>query len=123
MVNIGKMSRYSTMLYTFKHLEQITYKNSFIYTRVGSVTKKDALDKQISTLQKNFPNHFIITDISSGYNFNRPGLIKLIELSNQKLVKEIVVTSHDRLSKTKIGYHLLDCEFKKNNVKIHVYIE
>jgi predicted site-specific integrase-resolvase len=91
---------------------------SYVYCRVSSRKQQDDLQRQCKFLQSQFPNHSIIKDIGSGLNYKRPGLLKLLELSNQKCVKQIVVSSKDRLCR--FGFELLQWQFAQNNTELVV---
>ena len=60
----------------------------------------------------------IITDIGSGINYKKPGLMKLIEKINKKEVDLIVVLYKDRL--VRFGFELIEYFAALNNVKIEV---
>jgi putative resolvase len=93
-------------------------KTSYIYVRVSSSKQKDDLERQSSFLQSKFPTHSIIKDIGSGLNFKRRGLLRLLKLSSQGLVDEIVVASKDRLCR--FGFDLLTWQFEQSFVKLVV---
>ena len=59
-----------------------------------------------------------ITDVGSGINYNKPGLLKLIEKINKKEVDLIVVLYKDRL--LRFGFELVEHFAKLNNVSIEV---
>lgn len=93
-------------------------KQNYIYCRVSSSKQKDDLDRQCKFMSDRYPNHIIIKDIGSGLNYKRKGLIKLMELSNQNRINEIIVSSKDRLCR--FGFELLQWQFLQNNTKILV---
>lgn len=66
-----------------------------------------------------FPNHTLITDIGSGINMNRRGLLKIIKLSIKGQIDEIVVIHKDRLCR--FGFELIKFIVKEySNGKIIV---
>lgn len=85
---------------------KIDNSENYIYCRVSSNKQKDDLQRQCLFLQNKYPNHKLVKDIGSGLNYKRQGLLKLLELSNKQLVKEIVVSSKDRLCR--FGFELLE---------------
>ena len=91
---------------------------NYLYCRVSSNEQKDDLDRQIKFLSDKYKNHRIIKDIGSGLNYKRPGLLKLLELSNQGLVKQIIVASKDRLCR--FGFELIEWLFLQNNTELVV---
>ena len=86
-------------------------KKKIIYARVSSHDRKDDLARQISFLVEKYPDYEIIKDIGSGVNFKRKGLQKIIELSINNELAEVVVAYKDRLCR--IGYDLLEFIFDK----------
>ena len=78
-------------------IASIEEKQKICYCRVSSQGQKDDLQRQVAYMQQKFPNHRIITDIGSGINFKRRGLLTLLELSSKGLVSEVVVAYRDRL--------------------------
>lgn len=94
-------------------------KKKICYCRVSTLNQKPDLQHQIDLMKKKYPNNEIITDISSGLNFNRPGLNKIIKMALNKEVDEIIVTYKDRLAR--FGFELLENILKESsNGKITV---
>lgn len=89
-----------------------------IYARVSSSKQKDDLERQVERLQSEYPDFTIITDIGSGLNYKRRGLLKLLEQSNKRLVSTVVISSKDRLCR--FGFELLEWQFLQNNTKLVV---
>lgn len=80
------------------------------YCRVSSQKQKDDLERQVQNMTtylsaKGRPFR-IITDIGSGLNYNRKGLLELLDLIDQDYVDQIVVLYKDRLAR--YGYELID---------------
>ena len=69
-------------------------------------------------LKERYEHYEIIEDIGSGINYNKPGLLKLIEKINKKEVDVIVVLYKDRL--LRFGFELVEHFASLNNVKIEV---
>ena len=92
------------------------------YARVSSKKQTDDLEIQVNNLKEYLSNKYdnfdIITDIGSGINYNKPGLLKLIEKINRKEVDLIVVLYKDRL--LRFGFELVEHFANLNNVKIEV---
>ena len=93
-------------------------KQNIIYCRVSSYKQKDDLDRQCLFLSNKFPNYKVIKDIGSGLNYKRPGLLKLLEMSNKRQLNEIIISSKDRL--VRFGFELLEWQFLQNESKIVV---
>ena len=104
--------------------ERKTKKNLNVigYTRVSSKKQKDDLERQKENIEKylkeRYEHYEIIEDIGSGINYNKPGLLKLIEKINKKEVDVIVVLYKDRL--LRFGFELVEHFASLNNVKIEV---
>ena len=90
--------------------ERKTKKNLNVigYARVSSKKQSDDLERQVNNLEEYISSKYdsfeIVTDIGSGINYNKPGLLKLIEKINKKEVDLIVVLYKDRL--LRFGFEL-----------------
>lgn len=62
-------------------------------------------------LSKNVNNLLVKTDIGSGLNDNRKGLLSVLDLIQEGKVNRLYILSKDRL--TRFGYHYLEkiCDF------------
>lgn len=89
-----------------KYLNNITGSRIKVcYCRVSSSDRKEDLERQVLYLKEKYPLHEVITDIGSGINFKRKGLLRIIKLAFDNLLEELVVTYKDRLCR--IGYDLI----------------
>ena len=104
--------------------ERKTKKNLNVigYARVSSKKQVDNLERQVNNLKEYISSKYdsfdIITDIGSGINYNKPGLLRLIEKINKKEADVIVVLYKDRLLRS--GFELVEHFAKLNNVKIEI---
>ena len=104
--------------------ERKTKKNLNVigYARVSSTKQSDDLERQVNNINQYLSSTYdtfdIITDIGSGINYKKPGLMKLIEKINKKEVDLIVVLYKDRL--VRFGFELIEYFAALNNVKIEV---
>lgn len=104
--------------------ERKTKKNLNVigYARVSSKKQVDNLERQVNNLKEYISSKYdsfdIITDIGSGINYNKPGLLRLIEKINKKEADVIVVLYKDRL--LRFGFELVEHFAKLNNVKIEI---
>lgn len=96
-----------------------------IYARVSSheQKKKGDLDRQVEQITKHFDQRLfediiVITDVSTGLNDNRKGLLKLMKLAQPGKVTDIAISYKDRL--TRFGFNYLKIYFESYNVKIHI---
>ena len=80
------------------------------YARVSSQKQKDDLERQVQDLEAAYPDHEVITDIASGINWKRPGLIAILDRAMRGDVKEVVVAHRDRLCRFAFDLvkHVLD---------------
>ncbi len=93
-------------------------KKKVVYARVSSAKQKDDLQRQTDFLNTKFPDHQLITDIGSGVNWKRKGLLALLDAANSGDLEELVVASRDRLCR--FAFDLLDYVFKQRGVKLVV---
>jgi predicted site-specific integrase-resolvase len=92
-------------------------KKKIIYARVSSVGQKQDLERQILSLQTDYPNYELIKDIGSGVNLNRKGLRKIIDYGIRGEIEEVIIMHKDRLCR--FGYELIEDLIKKySNGKI-----
>jgi predicted site-specific integrase-resolvase len=92
-------------------------KKKIIYARVSSVGQKQDLERQILSLQTDYPNYELIKDIGSGVNLNRKGLRKIIDYAIRGEIEEVIIMHKDRLCR--FGYELIEDLIKKySNGKI-----
>jgi len=97
-------------------------KQKIIYARVSSIQQKNDLERQIKVLKTKYPTYEVITDIGSGINMKRRGLLKIINNSIKGRVEEIVIVHRDRLCR--FGYELIKYLVKEySNGKITVLAE
>jgi len=75
------------------------------YCRVSSNKQKQDLERQEKYMREKYPSHMIIKDIGSGLNFNRIGLMKIIDYAIKGKINELVIAYKDRLAR--IGYDLI----------------
>ena len=92
------------------------------YARVSSKKQEDDLNRQIDNLNKYISNKYtsfeIISDIGSGIDYSKPGLLKLIDKINRKEVDLIIILYKDRL--LRFGFELIEYFASINNVKIEI---
>lgn len=100
---------------------EVRKRYTILYARVSSPKQKAAgdLDRQIELLKQEFPNHDkVISDVASGLNFKRKGLITLLDLVEKGHVADVVVSYRDRLAR--FGVDLIERTFKKHGTTLHV---
>ena len=104
-----------------KNINKIKKKN-ILYARVSTKDQKDDLNRQIDNLkQYAYSKGYsfeIITDIGSGINYKKEGLLKMINLVECGEVDRIIVLYKDRL--IRFGYDLIEYICKLNDTKIEI---
>lgn len=104
-----------------KNVNKIKKKN-ILYARVSTKSQKDDLDRQIDNLkQYAYSKGYsfeIITDIGSGINYKKEGLLKMINLVECGEVDRIIILYKDRL--IRFGYDLIEYICKLNDTKIEI---
>lgn len=98
-------------------------RQDIIYARVSTHQQKERgdLDRQIDKLKlfaigKNVNNLNVISDVASGLNDNRKGLMSLINAVQKGEVNRIFISYKDRLTRFGFNYIKQICDF--NNVEI-----
>ena len=93
-----------------------------VYGRVSTSKQKQDLSNQIDVLKKyvisNGSNPKVFSDIGSGMNEKRPGLISLINEIAQNKISKVVISHKDRL--TRFGFGYLETIFKMYNTEIEI---
>ena len=98
-------------------------KMNIAYSRVSSHQQKHELKNQENFI-KEFTNgkgiiiNQYISDVASGLNYKRQGLLKLLELVMQRKVAKIFITYKDRL--VRFGFELIEWICAKFNTEIVV---
>jgi predicted site-specific integrase-resolvase len=85
---------------------QKTNKKQICYCRDSSRKQKEDLKRQIEYMENKYPTFEIISDIGSGLNFKRKGLIKIIDMAINGEIEVVVITYKDRLAR--FGYELIE---------------
>lgn len=107
-----------------KYAEKIEQKRTTIlYSRVSSSKQKDDLERQKTFVKDTFldkhPEQRTIqevTDVGSGLNFKRRGLLQVLGLVKSGNISAVVVASKDRLAR--FGFDLIEWLCKEYNCEI-----
>ena len=117
-------TRYYSMeqLKEFSSGPRISEKIVIGYCRVSTPAQKDDLETQVQNVKsymyaKGYKFE-IITDIGSGINYKKKGLLELINKINNHEVSTVVVLYKDRL--IRFGFDLLNYLCEINGVKIEI---
>ena len=93
-------------------------KQRIVYIRVSSPKQKDDLERQRAYMAVRYPDHEIVSDIGSGINWKRKGLLAVLESALQGNVEEVVVASRDRLCR--FAFELFEWIFQQTGAKLVV---
>lgn len=88
------------------------------YCRVSSAKQKDDLARQVGYMRQQFPNSEIITDVGSGINFKRKGLLSILDRAMQGDKLTVMVAHKDRLAR--FGFELIEFVVRKVGGEIMV---
>jgi predicted site-specific integrase-resolvase len=87
-------------------------KSIILYSRVSSNKQRNDLDRQREFLKANLSDKYSgfkiseISDIGSGINFKRPGLLRVLGSIKEGNISTLVVASRDRLAR--FGFELIE---------------
>ena len=95
---------------------ELRYRYKYIYTRVSNASQKDDLLHQTKILKAKYPDHLVISDIGSGIDFHRRGLLTLLDIVFSGTCEEVVMTQKDRL--TQFGYELFEWIFARHHTRL-----
>lgn len=65
-----------------------------------------------------FPDHEVVTDVGSGINWKRPGLLSILERAQRGTVRQVVVASRDRLCR--FAFELVEHVLKTGGAELLV---
>lgn len=89
-----------------------------IYARVSSPSEASKLQEQVDLLRSKYPEHQVFTDTGSGLDHKRKGFGRVLQLCFKGEVKEICVTTTDRLCH--VSYDLLATVLQHTGVRVRV---
>jgi len=93
-------------------------KKKIIYARVSSSKQKDDLQRQADYLRAKYPAHELVTDVGSGVNWKRKGLLSILDGADKGAVEEVVVASRDRLCR--FAFELLEHVLQNRGTRLVV---
>ena len=89
------------------------------YARVSSHDQKKDLETQKNKLEnfakKHFADYQVISDLDSGLNYKKPGLIRLLKLIHEETFTHLVLNHKDRL--LRFGSEIIFLSASKNQSK------
>ena len=110
----GNQRRYDVESY----LGQSRPAQTVCYCRVSSKKQSADLDRQVGFMRTRYPDAEIVTDIGSGLNFKRRGLLALLERLHQGDKLSVVVAYRDRLAR--FGTELIEVLLERNGGELVV---
>ena len=106
-------------LYKIPNIESVPKeRKGIVYARVSTAKQRSDLKRQIDHLKTSFPDHEVVSDVASGINWKRKGLLSLLERANEGDICEIAVAARDRLCR--FAFELLEKVFEMHDVRITV---
>lgn len=101
----------------FSNVKEEGEQKSIIYIRFNSKEQeKNDVQRSIELGKQFYPCHEIISDIGFGIDFKRKGLQTILQLANEKRIKEFVIFHSDQISR--IGYELIETIINISGAKI-----
>jgi putative resolvase len=98
--------------------EQTPSRGDVVYARVSTRKQTDDLARQVERLRGQHPDATVFTDVASGINFKRKGLLSLLQLAAQGRVRHVHVAHKDRLCR--FAYDLVEHVLKQHGATIVV---
>ena len=110
----GNQRRYDVDSYIGNSKPTITV----CYCRVSSKKQSSDLDRQIAFMRERYPDAEIVSDVGSGLNFRRKGLLSILERVHQGDKLCVVVAYRDRLER--FGTELIETLLERNGGELVV---
>ena len=88
------------------------------YCRVSSAKQRGDLDRQVAQMRELYPNAEIVTDVADGLNWQRRGLLSILERLHRGDKLELVVAHRDRLAR--FGFELIEWLVQQNGGSVVV---
>lgn len=89
-----------------------------VYARVSTRKQLDDLGTQLCDLQRRHPGARVFSDVGSGLNFKRKGLLSLLELAFEGRLRSVHVAHKDRLCR--FAFDLLEHVLRRHGAQIVV---
>ena len=110
----GNQRRYDVDSY----LGQSRPAQTVCYCRVSSKKQSADLDRQVAFMRERYPDAEIVSDVGSGLNFRRKGLLAILERLHQGDKLRVVVAYRDRLGR--FGTELIETLLERNGGELVV---
>ena len=76
------------------------------YCRVSSAKQRGDLNRQVAQMRELYPDAEIVTDVAGGLNWQRKGLLSILERLHRGDKLDVVVAHRDRLAR--FGFELIE---------------
>ena len=110
----GNQRRYDVDSYIGNAKPTIT----LCYCRVSSKKQSADLERQVAFMRERYPDAEIVTDVASGLNFKRRGLLAILERVHSGDKLRVVVAYRDRLAR--FGTELIETLLERNGGELVV---
>ncbi len=110
----GNQRRYDVDSYIENSKPTITV----CYCRVSSKKQSADLERQIAFMRAQYPDAEVVSDVASGLNFKRRGLLAILERIHQGDKLRVVVAYRDRLAR--FGTELIETLLERNGGELVV---
>ena len=114
----GGQRRYAIPIKDAPRKKEQAPRTKYCYCRVSTQKQRDDLARQEAAMRAEYPDHKLVSDIGSGINFKRPGLLTILESAMRGEVEELVVAHRDRLARFSI--ELIEWILRKHRVTLVV---
>lgn len=88
------------------------------YCRVSSKKQSAELERQVAFMRERYPDAEVVTDVASGLNFKRKGLLSILERVHQGDKLRVVVAYRDHLAR--FGTELIETLLERNGGELVV---
>ena len=88
------------------------------YCRVSSAKQRGDLDRQVTQMRELYPDAEVVTDVAGGLNWQRRGLLSILERLRRGDKFELVVAHRDRLAR--FGFELIEWLVQQNGGSVVV---
>ena len=88
------------------------------YCRVSSAKQRGDLNRQVAQMRQLYPDVEVVTDIAGGLNWQRKGLLSILERLHRGDKLDVVVAHRDRLAR--FGFELIEWLVQQNGGRVVV---
>ena len=100
------------------YLRGATQPTIVCYCRVSSAKQRGDLNRQVAQMRELYPDAEIVADVAGGLNWQRKGLLTILERLHRGDKLELVVAHRDRLAR--FGFELIEWLVQQNGGSVVV---